>query len=168
LNEAKGTGWVVNTNPFEGGSDHIPFLNARIPGLLMWHFTDVYYHTDADRLDMVSAEEMKHSGVSALLTAYLLATADTKTANSLIDGVVKNALTRLRAEFDLSKKAITEGKNKEEQRHIIEAWRDWYLQAISTAIDIPVTGDRGAIERQIADSKKNISKVTTVYLAALQ
>lgn len=32
--------WKVNNNPFEGGSDHTPFLRADIPGLLLWHFTD--------------------------------------------------------------------------------------------------------------------------------
>ncbi|MDP5062771.1 MAG: M28 family peptidase, partial [Maribacter sp.] len=41
--------WVVETNPFEGGSDHTPFLEADIPGLLLWHFTDQFYHTDNDR-----------------------------------------------------------------------------------------------------------------------
>ena len=25
-------GWMVNANPYEGGSDHTPFLQAKIPG----------------------------------------------------------------------------------------------------------------------------------------
>jgi len=83
LFEASKTGWVVRTNPFEGGSDHTPFLQAKIPGLLMWHFTDIFYHTDADRLDMVSPAEMKHVGKAALVTAYLLTTANSKTAVAL-------------------------------------------------------------------------------------
>ncbi|MEO6917242.1 MAG: M28 family peptidase, partial [Chitinophagaceae bacterium] len=95
LVEAKATGWVVNTNPFEGGSDHTPFLRAKIPGLLMWHFTDVFYHTDGDRLEMVSADEMKHVGVSALATAILLTSSDSKTAIELIGGITSNALERI-------------------------------------------------------------------------
>ena len=55
LDQAAVTGWVVRTNPFEGGSDHTPFLTAKKPGLLFWHFTDVFYHTDGDRLENVSA-----------------------------------------------------------------------------------------------------------------
>jgi hypothetical protein len=43
LDQAAVTGWVVRTNPFEGGSDHVPFLDAKKPGLLFWHFTDVFY-----------------------------------------------------------------------------------------------------------------------------
>jgi hypothetical protein len=47
--QAEVTGWAVQTNPYEGGSDHVPFLRAGKPGLLLWHFTDVFYHTDGDR-----------------------------------------------------------------------------------------------------------------------
>ena len=54
-------GWC-STNPFEGGSDHTPFLGAKKPGVLFWHFTDQFYHTDSDRLDKVSAAEMRNVG----------------------------------------------------------------------------------------------------------
>ncbi|WP_448633154.1 M28 family peptidase [Pedobacter panaciterrae] len=47
--QGKHANWKVNYNPFEGGSDHTPFLKNKIPGLLMWHFTDVFYHTDNDQ-----------------------------------------------------------------------------------------------------------------------
>ena len=59
-NQGEYANWVVNTNPFEGGSDHIPFLRANIPGLLLWHFTDQFYHTDNDRIDKVSQETLKN------------------------------------------------------------------------------------------------------------
>ncbi len=60
--QAANTGWVVRANPFEGGSDHTPFLQFKKPGVLFWHFTDVYYHTDGDRLDKVSEQELVNSG----------------------------------------------------------------------------------------------------------
>ena len=47
----------MSTNPFEGGSDHTPFLQFKKPGVLFWHFTDVFYHTDGDRLDKVSEQD---------------------------------------------------------------------------------------------------------------
>ena len=56
--------WKVETNPFEGGSDHTPFLKADIPGLLLWHFTDQFYHTDNDRIDKVSQKTLKNVGKS--------------------------------------------------------------------------------------------------------
>ena len=60
---ARATGWVVRTNPYEGGSDHTTFTNAGIPALLNWHFTDRYYHTNQDTPDKVSPDEMRHVGV---------------------------------------------------------------------------------------------------------
>ena len=167
LSEAKGTGWIVNTNPYEGGSDHVPFLEARIPGLLMWHFTDMYYHTDGDRLDMVSAEEMKHVGISALLTAYLLASADLKTAKALIGDIEQNALNRLQTEFTLSKESVGNGKKKEDEQHILEVWRDWYLKAIGAAADIDVKGENGTISKAIELSQKKIAQQVAAYISKL-
>ena len=42
LEQSATNGWVVRTNPFDGGSDHTPFLKAKKPGLLLWHFTDEF------------------------------------------------------------------------------------------------------------------------------
>ncbi|MEP6990928.1 MAG: M28 family peptidase, partial [bacterium] len=38
LDQASTNGWIVRTNPFEGGSDHTPFLTFKKPGVLFWHF----------------------------------------------------------------------------------------------------------------------------------
>lgn len=157
LQESKATGWVVNTNPFEGGSDHTPFLQAKIPGLLMWHFTDVFYHTDGDRLEMVSAEEMKHVGVSALATAYLLTQADQKMAVALIKDITANALKRLQTECVLSKEVIQKGGDAAKEKHILEVWRDWYLAALAKTTDIAVKGPTNKISRTITQSQKKVS-----------
>jgi len=140
LDQAEATGWVVRTNPYEGGSDHVPFLRAGKPGLLMWHFTDVYYHTDGDRLDKVSAATLKNSGVCAAITAMTLTTADRETARFAIDELERSATARLEAEAALSRTAIDEGGDLVEQRHIIETWTDWYEAAIRTTADIEVGG----------------------------
>ena len=165
LQESKATGWVVNTNPFEGGSDHTPFLNAKIPGLLMWHFTDVFYHTDGDRLDMVSAEEMKHVGVSALATAYLLTQADQRTAVVLIRDITANALQRLQTECALSKEVIQKGGDTAHEKHILEVWRDWYLTALGTTTARALHGTSKQIPRAIAQAQKKISDETAKCIA---
>ena len=72
LDQAAATGWVVRTNPFEGGSDHTPFLQFKKPGALFWHFTDVYYHTDGDRIDKVSKSELVNVGNAALASVLTL------------------------------------------------------------------------------------------------
>ena len=82
LDQAAVTGWVVRANPFEGGSDHVPFLDAKKPGLVFWHFTDAFYHTDNDRLPNVSPRELANVGVSALVSTLTLASAETARAIS--------------------------------------------------------------------------------------
>ena len=62
LRRARDTGWVVRTNPYEGGSDHTVFTDAGVPALLNWHFTDRYYHTNLDTMDKTSPAEMQHVG----------------------------------------------------------------------------------------------------------
>ncbi len=168
LNEAKNTGWVVNTNPFEGGSDHTPFLRAHIPGLLMWHFTDVFYHTDGDRIDMVSAEEMKHVGISALVTALLLTNTNDKLITALIDDITGNALQRLQTEAVLSKKAVTDGSStKEKEQHILEVWRDWYITAIGTTSDMSKAVPSVTVMKAVVRAQKKIREQTAKYIADL-
>lgn len=167
LFEAKGTGWVVRTNPFEGGSDHTPFLAAKIPGLLMWHFTDVFYHTDADRLDMVSPVEMKHVAKSALATAYLLTTANDKTAAALIKDITRNALQRTQTEYELSKKNVQAGGDKAKEQHILQVWSDWYIKALATAIDIPPGKAGRRVLEAIEKGQQQVREKTAAYISQL-
>lgn len=167
LFEAAKTGWVVRTNPFEGGSDHTPFLTAGIPGLLMWHFTDVFYHTDADRLEMVSPIEMKHVAKSALATAYLLTTADNKTAATLINEITGNALQRLQTEYELSKKEVQLGNEKAKEQHILEVWSNWYIKALAAAKDIPVNEAGKPVLQAIEKGQQQIQQQTAAYISQL-
>lgn len=151
--QARTNGWNVQSNPFEGGSDHTPFLQAKIPGLLMWHFTDVFYHTDRDRIDMVSAEEMKNVGVSALATAFLLCSADESETLLLVDEVSTNAHKRLAVEFELSKAAIKSGSKIADEQHILEVWTDWYVKAIGTMTDILPGGSTEGVTLKITSAQ---------------
>jgi aminopeptidase YwaD len=134
--QAKESGWTVNSNPFEGGSDHTPFLEAKIPGVLMWHFTDVFYHTDNDRLINVSPKEMRNVGISALASAFSLCSANEESAIFFIDEIKTNALTRLTTEFDLSKTAIKNGASVNEEKHILEVWASYYVSALEKMTEI--------------------------------
>jgi aminopeptidase YwaD len=166
--QGKGNGWVVNTNPFEGGSDHTPFLEAKIPGLLMWHFTDVFYHTDADRLAMVSAEEMKNVGISGLATAYALTAADEQMTLYLIAEITHNAVERLTTEFDLSKKEIQNKSSPAKEQHILKVWTDWYIEAIEKMTEIRVGGASDTIRKSIDDAKREVSAKSQELISQLK
>ena len=135
-NQGAFANWEVNTNPFEGGSDHTPFLNADIPGLLLWHFTDQFYHTDNDKIDKVSQETLKNVGIGALASALTLVNANTATAEQVLARVKQAAQKRLQAEFDLSLKSIKNGGAAKEETDILKAWEDWYLKTMLTVDDL--------------------------------
>lgn len=163
LQQSKSSGWVVNTNPFEGGSDHTPFLDAKIPGLLMWHFTDVFYHTDADRLEMVSADEMKNVGVSALTTAYMLCSADENITLHIIDELEASAASRLKTEFELSKESVAKGGNIKDEKHILNTWTQWYEKALETTLDISVSATTPNISEKIKNAKTRIRHLNETF-----
>jgi hypothetical protein len=131
---------VVRTNPFEGGSDHQPFLDAKKPGVLFWHFTDQFYHTDGDRIGNVSATTLQNCGVTALVAAVTLTSADGEVARQIIAQLEHAGLRRLDAEAALSRKAVEGGGRPADEIEILQAWTDYYVAAIGTTIDIEVGG----------------------------
>ncbi|NNM06237.1 MAG: M28 family peptidase [Gemmatimonadetes bacterium] len=147
--QAAATGWAVGTNPYEGGSDHVPFLRAGIPGILLWHFTDQFYHTDGDRLEMVSAETLENSSVCAAVSAMALTTADAELASYLIEELEHSAQRRLGRESQLGRSALEAGGDYAEQRLILATWTQWYLSAIRTTEDIQVGGPSPAVLSRI-------------------
>lgn len=155
--------WAVNTNPYEGGSDHVPFLRHAIPAVLLWHFTDVYYHTDQDRLENISANTLKNVGVTALAAAISAATADQQAAQLFADELFTNAIRRMEAEVALSAAAIRARENPTEQRAIIKAWRDWYTQAIDSLKTLPVTPDDEQLRTRINQLSERFREVCETY-----
>jgi aminopeptidase YwaD len=166
--QGKFANWTVNFNPFEGGSDHTPFIDNKIAGLLMWHFTDVFYHTDNDRIDKVSATTMKNVGVSALTAAYTLITADEITASATVGQIKADALIRLKTEFELSKKAIADGKPAADEKHIIQVWGKYYVDALATIGTMAVNPKTTRIGSSIKVATLELEKVTTGYIDQLK
>jgi aminopeptidase YwaD len=156
LDQAAVTDWVVRTNPFEGGSDHTPFLRFKKPGVLLWHFTDVYYHTDGDRLDKVSAAEMANVGTCALVTALTLTSADGATTRALVDEVESAALARLATERALSTQVLASNGDLAHEALILRTWSDWYARALTTMEDIQVGGADADTRRAIDSARARV------------
>jgi Zn-dependent M28 family amino/carboxypeptidase len=122
LRRARDTGWVVRTNPYEGGSDHTSFTKAGVPALLNWHFTDRYYHTNLDTIEKVSADTMGHVAAAVATTAMFLVSADEHDVAPLEALVTAARDARLESERALAAPAA-----------VLEAWRTWYAEAIASA-----------------------------------
>jgi hypothetical protein len=168
LDQAQGTNWVVRTNPYEGGSDHTPFISAKKPGLLLWHFTDVYYHTDGDRIDKVSVEELRNSGIAALISGLTLASADGPAARAIIGEVERAAVVRIETERAISADFVARGGDPNTEIHIIETWGNWYRDAIRTADDIEVGGPDAETKAAIDQSVKVVQAVTAKAVKSLK
>ncbi len=121
LRRARDTGWVVRTNPYEGGSDHTVFTRAGVASLLNWHFTDRYYHTNLDTVDKMSAAEMPHVAITVATTAMFLASADRTDVEAM----------RLLMTTAREARLATERQNNATPE-ILEAWRTWYGEALSS------------------------------------
>ena len=166
LEQAATNGWVVKTNPFEGGSDHTPFLQAKKPGLLFWHFTDQFYHTDGDRIDKVSADELRNVGMSALVSALVLTNADGAAARSVVAELERAAVARLHVEGALAKAALTSGGDVAKETDILQTWAAWYIDAISLTADIEVGGASAETTSAIAASKQRVQAALSDELRA--
>jgi hypothetical protein len=147
LRRASDTGWIVKTNPYEGGSDHTEFKAAGVPSLLNWHFTDRYYHTNLDRPDKVSGGEMVNVGVSVATSAWFLASATE--ADSL-------AVVRLVAGAGAARLALepTQGATPE----IMDAWRKWYGEALDSVRRLSVQGPTEAVDRAVVVARETLSR----------
>ena len=164
--QGKRANWVVNTNPFEGGSDHVPFLSGNIPSVLFWHFTDQFYHTDNDRLDKVSKETLKNVGTAALVSSYTLLNADENTAKQIIKNIETAAIARLNEELDQGQLAIKNGDKLKTQIEIIEAWEDWYIKAIATTADM--VSNKQAIEGAIEKAQTVVKETAKTAIVELK
>lgn len=156
--EALGNNWVVKTNPFEGGSDHQPFLDAKIPGLLFWHFTDAFYHTDADRIDKVSATTLKHVGCSALVCGLVLTEGTEASATAVLTIGEQAAAKRLATERKLSLQAIAAGKAAHEEQQILSSWTAWYTQALPKITDMLTGNTSPALQKKLDKAVKKVLK----------
>ena len=164
--QGKRANWLVSTNPFEGGSDHVPFLRNNIPSVLFWHFTDQFYHTDNDRIDKVSKTTLKNVGVTSLIAAYTLLNADKNTAKTMIANLEKAAIIRLNKELKQSKIALTNGDSLKTQIEIINAWKDWYKNSFTTTLDL--VSNEQLINKEIASSHKLMDSIATRIINQLQ
>lgn len=157
--------WAVNVNPFEGGSDHVPFLDAEIPGVLLWHFTDQFYHTDGDRIDKVSAKTLENVGTGALAIAMFLSENQIENVKNTLSIVEEAARRRLMVEQQLSIDALSNGSELNAEKEILQTWITYYTSLCSTVVDI---NDSKATEALADETRVRILTFGTGMLKTLR
>ena len=154
---AKDSGWVVRTNPYEGGSDHTAFGGAGVPSLLNWHFTDRFYHSSQDRPDKASAAEMENVGVAVAASSWFLASADAKDAAAVVELLSAAAARRLALEREQGARIVAAAANRAEaettEGRVLAAWVTWYGEALDSALKLPAGGADAALRAKVANAK---------------
>lgn len=157
---ARETGWVVRTNPYEGGSDHTVFAGAGVPSLLNWHFTDRYYHTNQDRPDKTSADEMAHVGITVAASAWLLASADAGDAGTVADLVAAAASRRLALERAQGPAIVAAAADRARaetvEQEVLQAWIKWYGEALDSVLRLPAAGPDAALQTKVQAAKDKL------------
>lgn len=159
--------WEVNYNPFEGGSDHVPFLEAKIPGALLWHFTDQFYHTDNDRIDKVSKITQQNVATAALSAALMLVKANEATAMQVLAETRQAAIDRLTAESELSRQSVAAGNDKATELTILKAWADWYVAAVEKVEDLETGGPSVNLIREVKKVQEEIKNLSQEHFGQL-
>ncbi len=125
--------WAWRTNPFEGGSDHEPFLERGLPAVLGWHFTDRAYHTTADRMDRVSGPEMRRVAATFGAAALALASDD---VDGELGAVLAHARRARLADVRAASEAMVEAgrSDRATEARVLAAWEAWYDQAEASRV----------------------------------
>jgi aminopeptidase YwaD len=151
--EARGTRWEVQTNPYEGGSDHSVFLGQGVPAVLAWHFPDWFYHTSLDRPDKTSPAEMKHAGVSIAATALFLASATDADARAVVRLIASAATGRLALEQQQGSQLVAKATDRpaaEAREALVKAaWVKWYVEALREIATLPTAPASAALKQEV-------------------
>lgn len=154
--------WAIAQNPYEGGSDHVPFLTAGIPAVLAWHFTDVYYHTSGDDVEKVSAQEMANVGCSLGATAMFLASCTAADGRYVLKLLSQAAAWRQQNELENSLRALAANGSvdslRHEQENILSAWHEWYHQAFESVHELPIDPPNRAFENEVQRQQEIIAE----------
>jgi aminopeptidase YwaD len=81
--------------PYSGGSDHMMFIDRKIPGIMLVHGSDYTHHTSDDTPDRVDPVELERSEIIATGTMLYLASLEPTQALDLVHLAGANSMQRL-------------------------------------------------------------------------
>ncbi|MDP2471687.1 MAG: M28 family peptidase [Candidatus Palauibacterales bacterium] len=87
--------WRVTA--YSGGSDHMQFIDRKIPGVMIGHSPDYTHHTSDDTPDRVDPVELERAEILAAGTTVYLASLSETEALDLVDAVAAGSLERIGA-----------------------------------------------------------------------
>ena len=97
LRSTRGSQSLFNyrVTPYSGGSDHMMFIDRKIPGAMIVHGPDYTHHTSDDTPDKVDPVELRRAEMIAAGTVYYLSNLDQSEASDLLQLSSANAAKNL-------------------------------------------------------------------------
>lgn len=123
LRSARGSQSLFNyrVTPYSGGSDHMMFIDRKIPGVMIVHGPDYTHHTSDDTPDKVDPVELRRSEVIAAGTMYFLSNLDESQASDLLHLTSANAAKSLGDGSRIAAKLIREARPEQLPAALSEA-----------------------------------------------
>ena len=157
--------------PYSGGSDHMQFIDRKIPGTMLGHSPDYTHHTSDDTPDMVDPVELERSEIVATATLLYLSDLSEPEALELVDQVGANALGRLGSAARTARQLSAADPGRESEassmfeagnRVIHEA--DWAAQTVRSVL---LFRDSPAVRRGVAEWEARLAALETSILGDL-
>lgn len=127
--------------PYSGGSDHMMFIERKIPGVMFSHSPDYTHHTSEDTPDKVDPVELERCEIIAASAMLYLANLETGQAAELTYLAASNSVGRLSAALGKATQQIsaatnsTTDKNWAEGQNILDHALQLEMQTISSVLN---------------------------------
>jgi hypothetical protein len=161
--------WRVT--PYSGGSDHMQFIDRKIPGTMLGHSPDYTHHTSDDTPDMVDPVELERTEIVATAALLYLADLSEPEALELVDLVGANALGRLGAAARTARQMIVADPGSdsdvpvlfEAENHVTHE-AEWAAESVESVL---LFRDSPAVRQYVKEWGSRLAALETSILESL-
>jgi hypothetical protein len=118
---------------YGGGSDHMMFIDRKIPGMMLGHSPDYTHHTSDDTPDMVDPVELERSEIIAAAAMLFLSDLTDAEAIDLAHLVAASGSRRL-GDAARRARAVLTSHGPAEARHTLRHAAAWERDAVSSVL----------------------------------
>ena len=161
--------WRVT--PYSGGSDHMQFIDRKIPGTMLGHSPDYTHHTSDDTPDMVDPVELERTEIVATSAMLYLADLSELEALELVDLAGANAVGRLGAAARTARQIIvsdpgpdSEARTLFEARNHVTHEAEWAARAVKSVL---LFRDSPAVRQGVTEWGSRLTALETSILEDL-
>ncbi|MDH5642572.1 MAG: DUF4910 domain-containing protein [Gemmatimonadota bacterium] len=139
--------------PYSGGSDHMMFIDRKIPGVMFSHSPDYTHHTSEDTPDKVDPVELERSELIAAMAALYLSDLTEEEAIDLVLLVSANGQARLGAAGRRARVRVLDGvfPSWYDALNVVDHALQWEVEAVSSVLtfnDAPLVREAVGVAMQ--------------------